>query len=119
VKFTSFNKRHRAIRRGRFVIDIDWAAFFDQFLMDPSVRPFFAFKSVDGRVMQMRVTGLKHSVSIAQFATLQLLNFQWTCYLEAYIDHVRVVGMTAKSSQTRPPCCADARRRVRLAKCYG
>jgi hypothetical protein len=92
VRFTSTNERHAAVLRGKFVLSLDFAAFFDQFLMSPEVRKYFAF-TVRGRTACMRVMpmGLKHSVGVAQAATLQLLNFPTEVYTEAYVDNVRFI----------------------------
>jgi len=96
ITFTSFPQRHRAILEGQFTIDLDWSAFFDQLLMNEEVRKYFAFRDRSGRILQMRVMpmGLKHSVAIAQLATLQLTNFMQTAYFEEYIDNVRIIGKT-------------------------
>ena len=93
VTFTSFVDRHRAILRGRYSVDLDWAAFFDQLLMHPDVREFFAFLA-NGMAYRMRVMpmGLKHSVAVAQLTTQQLLNFPHKSYTEIYIDNVRLLS---------------------------
>lgn len=94
VRFTPFYERHNAVLKGKYVIDLDWSAFFDQFELSDEVAPYFSFAVRDGTVYSMRVLpmGLKHSVSIAHTATLQLLNFNPESYVEAYIDNVRIVS---------------------------
>jgi len=93
VSFTSIPARHGAILRGRWCIDLDWSAFFDQFELSEEVSRYFSFIARDGRVYSMRVLpmGLKHSVSIAHMATMQLLNFNPASHTEAYIDNVRLL----------------------------
>jgi hypothetical protein len=92
VNFASTAERHSAILRGQFVLSLDFAAFFDQFLMKEEVRDFFAFHAL-GKVARMKVMpmGLKHSVGVAQESTKQLLNFKSSVYSEAYVDNVRFV----------------------------
>lgn len=94
VRFTPFYERHNAVLKGKYVIDLDWSAFFDQFELSDEVTPFFSFVVRDGTVYSMKVLpmGLKHSVGIAHTATLQLLNFGPESYVEAYIDNVRIVS---------------------------
>jgi hypothetical protein len=94
VKFTPFYERHSAVLKGKYAIDLDWSAFFDQFELSDDVSEFFSFRAADGRVFSMKVLpmGLKHSVSVAHTTTLQLLNFGATCYMEAYIDNVRLIS---------------------------
>ena len=94
VQFTPFYERHNAVLKGKYAIDVDWSAFFDQFELSDDVSPYFSFVVQGGQVYSMNVLpmGLKHSVSIAHTATLQLLNFNPTSYVEAYIDNVRLVS---------------------------
>ena len=94
VKFTTFHERHGAVLKGKYAIDLDWSAFFDQFELSEEVSEYFSFIAKDGKVYSMRVLpmGLKHSVSIAHKSTLQLLNFGPKCYVEAYIDNVRLIS---------------------------
>ena len=94
VTFTPFYERHNAVLRGRYAVDLDWAAFFDQFGLSDEVSPYFSFAVSGGAVYSMKVLpmGLKHSVSIAHTATMQLLNFGPSSYVEAYIDNVRLVS---------------------------
>ena len=93
VDFTPYQKRHAAILKGAWTIDLDWSAFYDQFELSPEVSQYFSFRARDSRVYSMCVLpmGLKHSVSVAHTATLVLLDFGPSCYCEAYIDNVRLV----------------------------
>lgn len=79
--------------KGEWCIDVDWSAFYDQFELSDDVSTFFSFRAPNGRVYSMKVLpmGLKQSVGVAQFATLQLLNFELSVYAEAYIDNVRLI----------------------------
>ena len=94
VQFTPFYDRHNAVLKGKYAIDVDWSAFFDQFKLSEDVSPYFSFVVDGGQVYSMNVLpmGLKHSVSIAHTATQQLLNFNPSSYVEAYIDNVRLVS---------------------------
>jgi len=115
VNFVPFHDRHNAVLKGRYSIDVDWSAFFDQFRLSDEVSKYFCFKVVDGTVYSMNVLpmGFKHSVSIAHTATLQLLNFNPSCYVEAYIDNVRLVGddkeALIRDAATLLTRCAQAR----------
>ena len=94
TEFLPYVQRHSAILRGRYTIDLDWSAYFDQFALDEEVRRYFAFKTKGGQIYSMKVLpmGLKHSVSVAHTATLQLLNFAHQVYSEAYVDNVRMIS---------------------------
>jgi hypothetical protein len=93
--FATILQRHAAVLNGKYVIDLDAAAYYDQFPLGELVREYFAFvhnkKKYRMRVLPM---GLKHAVWIAQSATRQLLNFDMavSVYVEPYIDNVRFVG---------------------------
>jgi len=93
--FTSIFERHAAVLNGRWVLDLDASAYYDQFPLAEEVRRYFGFLK-NGRRYRMRVLpmGVKHAVWIAQTATRQLLNFDIpsTVYTEAYIDNVRFVS---------------------------
>ena len=94
VNFTPYHERHSAILKGSWTIDLDWSAFFDQFQLSPEVSKYFSFVGKNGIVYSMNVLpmGLKHSVGVAQNATLQLLNYGPKSYTEAYVDNVRFVS---------------------------
>ena len=93
--FASIAERHLAVRKGAYVLDLDAAAYYDQFPLAPAVREYFAFKHAGG-IYRMRVLpmGLKHAVWIAHTATCHLLNFDRpeSVYVEPYIDNVRFVS---------------------------
>jgi hypothetical protein len=97
TEFLTTTERHNAVLKGKFVADLDFAAYFDQFLLAEEVRDFFAFDTGD-RWFRMKVLamGLKHSVRVAHATTLQLLNFKVgkSVHVEPYIDNIRVVGET-------------------------
>jgi hypothetical protein len=113
VTFTSTHERHAAILKGRWAIDHDWAAFYDQFELSPEVSEYFSFRH-EGKTFSMRVLpmGLKHSVSVAHTATLQLLNFAPRSFVEAYIDNVRLISddkqQTIRDAATLLCRCAAA-----------
>jgi hypothetical protein len=93
--FTSIFERHAAVLNGKWVLDLDASAYYDQFPLAEEVRRYFGFMK-NGRKYRMRVLpmGVKHAVWIAQTATRQLLNFNIpsSVYTEAYIDNVRFVS---------------------------
>ena len=93
--FTSIFERHAAVLNGKWVLDLDASAYYDQFPLAEEVRRYFGFMK-NGRKYRMRVLpmGVKHAVWIAQTATRQLLNFDIpsSVYTEAYIDNVRFVS---------------------------
>jgi hypothetical protein len=114
VNFTPFYDRHNAVLKGKYSIDLDWAAFFDQFELSDEVSEYFSFTVEDGTVYSMKVLpmGLKHSVSLAHTATRQLLNFGPSCYVEAYIDNVRLISddrdALIRDAATLMTRCAEA-----------
>jgi hypothetical protein len=93
VNFKSARQRRRDALRGRYAITLDFAGWYDEFLMDEAVRDFFAFVA-KGETYRLRVLpmGLRHSVELGHFTTLLLMDFDHNCAAEAYIDNVRFVG---------------------------
>jgi hypothetical protein len=57
LKFMTWQERRAAIARfsGGFAVSLDWVSAFDQFLLDPAVRPFFGIKLPGGSTTRMRV----------------------------------------------------------------
>jgi hypothetical protein len=93
VSFKSAPQRRRDALRERFAITVDFAAWYDHFLLSEEVREYFGFIA-KGETYRLRFLpmGLRHSVELAHFTTLLLLDFDHDCASEAYIDNVRFVG---------------------------
>ena len=81
-------------------VQFDLAAWFDQFGLDPALRPYFCLL-VEGREVALTrlPMGLRHAVYIAQSALWQLLNFPRESRVDTTIDNVRFTG--AKSVVVR------------------
>jgi hypothetical protein len=92
VVFVPLANRHAAVLFGEHVIDLDLSGYYDQFKMAPGVRQYFVFER-NGKYYQMIVMpmGQKQSVSVAQSASKQLVNFETTVYVEVYVDNVRFI----------------------------
>lgn len=104
VKFATTQERHAAVLEGEWSIDLDWSGFYDQCGLEREVSKYFSFTHKDpstGEVstysMRVLPMGLKHSVAIANKITEQILNFKTDCYLELYIDNVRVIGKSPEA----------------------
>jgi hypothetical protein len=93
TSFIDYHERYQLVHRGLVVVDVDFAAWFDQFELKEEVRKYFTFLC-KGEHYHMNVLpmGLKQSVAIAHSTTLQLLNFKHTSSIEAYIDNIRFIG---------------------------
>ena len=95
VKFLTAHQRHQAVHAGEWVVDLDFAAYYDQFGLSEAVSEYFAFLA-GGQLWRMIVLpmGFKNSVNVSQHATRHMLNFKEACEIhsEPYIDNARFVS---------------------------
>ena len=92
----------RSMFRKRFVVQFDASAFFDQFRLSDSVRPYFGIifggRSMAARCLPM---GFRPSCDVAQSTAEHLISFDLgSCIAACYIDNFVFAGDTLTELQT-------------------
>ena len=85
----------RAVHNGEYCVQVDMKSYYDQFLLDESVRRFFVFKHA-GRLYSLRTLamGQRQACEIAQACTWLLVDFEMdeSIHVTTCIDNIRFVG---------------------------
>ena len=108
----------RDIRVGlkKFVIQFDFASWYDQFLLDPDVQPYFTIKTKEGLFVHCTLPmGFRPSCLVGQRTSdiLATLSNADRLFLAIYIDNILI------SADTEEECLAAAREFVERCKTAG
>jgi hypothetical protein len=94
TKFLSRQSLIDSVRKGRFAITLDFAAWFDEFELGERVRCYFGF-TFKGRtyVLTRLAMGQRQAVDIAAAATDLIMDFPCVgVYRDAHVDNVRFIS---------------------------